>query len=336
MVKRPHRPVAKAIKKLHDEKQAAKHHHRPEPKPEPEPVHKKAAQQPKPPPPPPPEPPPPPPPPPAPEPPPPPVQATTTHQVGKLGRKTPVRTLQTMRLAVVTAKALDALGTPPPKPNNHLAGLTHKECPMLGNDLYNNSVCTGTAHLAMIRGVNIGAGVTPTQADVNNLYSAVTDPPFDPHDPSTDRGVSQITMLDYLKNTGWLGHKLKGYGSIDPTDFKHLKWAVQLSGGCRLGVNLTQSCLDQYAKNEPWSVTSDHDVIGGTEAILVDYDPTLLYVCVWDRWRQPVTYQWIMRYCEEAHLELDFAWVKAQGSAPTGQYLRDLEARTLEAMAIGT
>jgi hypothetical protein len=251
----------------------------------------------------------------------------------KLGRKPPILTMRSMRLAIATAKALDPLGVPPDESNDYIKSV-NPNCPMFGNDQYGDCTAADTGHMLMVRSANVGMPMTPTLQDVLNFYSDTTDPPFDPNDASTDNGANEVDVLNYLKSTGFLGHKLDSYGSVDPVDYNHMRWCVQLFGGCRIGVNLPQSAMDQFDANEPWDIKGDLTIVGGHDIPIVHYDPSYYYVCTWGRWKQPVTRAWMERFCDEAHPELAFDWIAKQGLAPSGFDLQDLEGKIKLAMDV--
>jgi hypothetical protein len=251
----------------------------------------------------------------------------------KLGCKPPIITMRSMRLAIATEKVLDPLGDPPPESNDYVKAAP-ATCPMFANDVYADCTAADTAHMLMIRGANVGMTIIPSDQDVLSLYSACTNPSFDPNDPSTDNGAVEVVVLNHLKVRGFMGYKLDAYGDVDPFNYNHMRWCVQLFGGCRVGVNLPQSAVDQFDANEPWDIKGDLTSIGGHDVPIVHYDPEYYYICSWGRWKQPVTRAWMERFCVEAHPELAYNWINKQGIAPSGFDLKALEEKIKLAMDI--
>ena len=120
-----------------------------------------------------------------------------------------------------------------------------------------NCVEADTAHTLTIRTANASsATVIPTITDVFNLYE---DFGFRPNQ-NIDPGTSELAMLQYLKAAGFLGHKLDNSATIDPGNIDHVKWSIQLFGGCRFGWALPDYAEQQFMYRQPW------DVQGGSQS----------------------------------------------------------------------
>jgi hypothetical protein len=246
----------------------------------------------------------------------------------KLGRKPARHTRRSLKSALVMARALDPLGAPPPASNDYTAAV---KVPwgMFANDRLGDCVCADTAHALMLRTANASSIVVPADSDVIALYEAVGG--YVPGDESTDNGCDETSMCEYLEKTGFLGHRSDATGAVDPQNLDHLKWCIQLFGTCRIGVDLPRSAMDQFEAGEPWDVRGDGAILGGHDVPLVKYDGAGMFYCVtWGR-LQPVTPAFVLKYTEEAHAELFFDWVQAQGVAPPGLDLDDL-AKKLAAL----
>lgn len=205
---------------------------------------------------------------------------------------------------------------------------------MFGNDQYGDCVFADDAHQEMLRTANVGTIWIPTTEEVLGLYSAVTG--FNPNDPSTDHGANELDLIEYLTKTGWEGRKLDGHANLDPSQYDQLRWAVCLFGASRLGVNLPQSAMDQFAAGEPWDMAGDDAPVGGHDVPLVGYDGDTWFIVTWGK-LQPVTQNWMdgvypdgTPYVEESHAELAKDWFDPQGFAPSHfnypQLLADLKA----------
>ena len=252
-----------------------------------------------------------------------------TFKLGKL----PARyTLRTMRTALAMAAVLDPLGTPPPSSNNYMAAAV-KAIPvpsMYGNDNVGDCVEVDSAYGLIIRTANTGTAVIPTTAQVLQLYEVFGYDPASGADPGTD----ELAMCQYLVSTGFLGHRLNNYATIDPTNINHIKWCIQLFGGCRVGWQLPQSAIQQFQENQPWdAIASGSPIAGGHDTRLVHYEGDDFYTATWGRWMQPVTLAFLSTYCDEAHPELAFDWIQSQGNSPSGFSLSDLQQKLQEAAA---
>ena len=247
------------------------------------------------------------------------------------GRKPAVFTRRSVLTASLMSPIFNALGAPPEACNDYI-GKVKVICPMYLNNRLGDCVPADTAHTLIIRSSNVGAGtaVVATDADVVKLYSAVGG--YVPGNDATDNGCVEEDMESYLRATGFLGHKADATASIDPTRQDYLKWGNQLFGHVRLGWNLPDYAEDQFEAREPWDVqTTGPQGISGHDTPLVDYRGGMFYVCTWGRWRQPVTPAFMAKYLEEAHAELFYDWIAAQGVAPSGFSLQAL-AEKLQAI----
>jgi hypothetical protein len=243
---------------------------------------------------------------------------------GQLGRKPAVHTRKTLKSALVMAKVLDKLGPPPDVSNDYLAAVTAKvgvDWGYMGNDAVGDCTIADTAHAMMLRTANASEIVIPTTEECLALYSAITG--YVPGNVTTDNGASEVDVCDYLERVGFLGHKSDATGVIDPSNTHHLKWCMQLFGSCRLGVNLPESAMTQSNTGQPWTVVPGSPIDGGHDVPILYYDKDWFYINTWGLITK-VSPEFIAQYCDEAHCELYFDWVRSQGTAPSGFSLDDL------------
>jgi hypothetical protein len=248
----------------------------------------------------------------------------------KMGKLPAVHTLRTMRTALAMAAILDTLGTPPPSSNNYIGKAISTPCNVYGNNTSGDCVEVDTAYGLIIRTANVGPPVVPTITDVLALYRVFG---YNP-EAGIDPGTSELAMCQYLKNVGFMGHRLNNYGTIDPGNVDHVKWCIQWFGSCRVGWRLPRYAQQQFNYNEPWAVQrGDQTIAGGHDTLLVHYEGDTFFTSTWGRWMQPVTRLFVTTFCEEAHPELAFDWIQAQGVSPSGFSLNDLELKLQEAAA---
>ena len=232
----------------------------------------------------------------------------------KCGRRPAVFTLRSVRSAVMMGAALEPLGAPPDASNDYVAAVT-VPWQNFANSRLGCCCCEDTAHTLMLRTANVGRIVVPAVADVVGLYSAVGG--YVVGDPATDRGCSEDAMCAYLRATGFLGHKADATVSVDPKNLDHVRWVVQLAGHCRLGLNLPGYAVDQFGAGRRWDVQSWGDQsTDGHDVPVVDYRGGLLYVVSWGK-IVPMTPAAVLAWAEEAHAELFYDWISAQGLSPS-------------------
>jgi len=243
------------------------------------------------------------------------------------GRRSPQHTVRSFRSMLLLGQALEPLGAAPAASNDYVAAV---EVPwhMFGNDTIGDCVAADTAHTLMLRTANTGQIVVPAESDVVALYSAVGG--YVVGDPTTDQGCDESAMCQYLVTHGFLGHKADVVGNIDPSSLDHVRWCVQLFGSCRIGLNLPLYAEDQFDNGKPWDVSSDGDQsTAGHDVPIVGYRGGMFDVVTWGR-LQPMTEAFFLKFCEEAHAELYFDWIAAQGTAPVGFDLETLAGRLRE------
>jgi hypothetical protein len=250
----------------------------------------------------------------------------------RFGKLAPKVTPHTWRSMALMRTTLDALGPPPAMSNDYTAAVKVPWGVFL-NDQLGDCVCADTGHTTMLRSANTGTMIKPADADIEKLYEIVGG--YNPADPTnTDNGCVESNMLWYLQNTGFLGQKLDEFVSIDPHSTDHVKWGIQLFGSVRIGFQVPQYAMDQFAAGKPWDLdpNGDQTIVGGHDVPLVFYsggDAVVFNAITWGK-SQPTTLPFLEKWCDEVHAELAFDWIQAQGTAPSGLNLNDLAASALE------
>lgn len=180
----------------------------------------------------------------------------------------------------------------------------------------------------MLRTANTSGIIVPTDDQVVAFYSATSG--YVPGNDATDNGADEAIVCQRLVSTGFLGHKADAVGRVDPQNFSHISWCIQLNGCCRVGLNLPGYAEDQFDAGQPWDVSAGGDQsTEGHDVPLVDYRGGLFYCVSWGK-KVPVTPGFLYKYCEEAWAELFFDWIAAQGAAPSGLDLGALAAKMKE------
>lgn len=243
----------------------------------------------------------------------------------KLGRNDFVHTAQTMARAVVMATHLGKLGTPPVASGPW--GMAVEKNPkftewgLMGNDSVGDCTCADVAHSLMLyTGLGKGPFTMPTAQDTLKLYSAITG--YNPSDPNTDQGADMVTVAKYIKDTGFLGHKIDDFGVLDPSNLDSVLWSVHLFGTCKIGIQVPSFAMDQFDNNQPWDYTGQpYTIEGGHDIPIFQYQAAvggpLFYVLTWGK-LQPMTFAFYKQFCMEAIAPVSADFCYATGMAPSG------------------
>lgn len=257
------------------------------------------------------------------------------------GRKPAIYTAGSVQRSHIMCAMLDSLGEPPPRSYDYAAAVTlqvHDDWGMLGNDQAGDCTCADSGHQLMLRTANTGKIVVPTVQDIFGMYADLTGFSLGP--PITnDNGANEVEVMQYLENKGLLGHFIQGHANLNVQNLKHLKWAVQIYGAARLGIQLPDSAEDQFDNDVPWDVRAGAKSVGGHDVCVVGYEPdgttTIYWIVSWGR-VMPVTEAFLLwtlddgtRVLEEAHAEASDDLLLATGDTPANynhaQLISDLQ-----------
>jgi hypothetical protein len=244
---------------------------------------------------------------------------TFDPSIVRLGKKSPRHDLRTLFLA----RYMTAL---PPAP----AAVDYSNIPTPYGAMDNNSLgcCTISAAGHLIQAWTGNAappGFVPADSDILTAYEQSCG--YKPGDPSTDQGGVEIDVLGYWKNTGIAGRKIAAYASINPKNVQEVMQAIDLFGGIYTGVSLPTSAQNQVGSL--WDVTAsspgDAGGWGGHALPILQYDSTGLTCITWGA-KQKMTWAWLQAYMDEAYAIITQDWIEADGQAPSGFNLAQLQA----------
>jgi hypothetical protein len=150
-----------------------------------------------------------------------------------------------------------------------------------GNDKYGDCGPTSSDnHRRATTKALTGAEADATQAQVFDLYSRSTNPPFDPKTGANDNGVDMVTMCAALKSGGLAGVKIVAYAKLEDTSDASVYAAIDLFGAVLFAVDLQTAQQDQSdAKNPVWDYKRSADW-GGHAIVAGAYDSTTGIVTV--------------------------------------------------------
>lgn len=198
------------------------------------------------------------------------------------------------------------------------------------NDQLGDCTIAAIAHAIQTWKINLGHNVN--LAKVSPLSSAILSAYEDwcgyvDGDPSTDNGGVELDVLNNWRKLGLGGtDRILAYADPAPADVLHIKQAVTLFGGVYLGFNVPQSAMDQNAAGLPWTVVPDDGgIVGGHAIWCPDYNPTYLYCITWGQ-RQALSWEFFLKYTDEAHALLSPDWINSSNFAPNGVDLAQLQA----------
>ncbi len=211
-----------------------------------------------------------------------------------------------------------------PAQANWTTGLTFA---MLGNSQYGDCVEAGYAHQVQVWGDNTGQPFVPTDAEALGAYTAITG--FNPSNPSTDQGTDMLTALGYWQSTGMAGIKITAYAKVNPLNQEEVCEAIAWYGGAYVGVQLPTSAQSQVGTE--WTVITGPNATpgswGGHCIPLCAYDQNTVTCVTWGA-LQPMTWEFLTTYCDEAFVMLSQEWIAGSGQSPSnlawGQLMADL------------
>jgi hypothetical protein len=191
--------------------------------------------------------------------------------------------------------------------------------PMYGNDRIGDCTFAATGHEIQAWSRYATSEATIPEAAVIEAYSAVSG--YDPATGANDNGANVQDVLAYWRKTGIGGHKIAGFAELSTlSNLTLAKQCLQIFGTVYLGINVTQSAMDQNRAGEPWDYVGDTNIIGG-HAIPVQYWATdvvgEIEVVTWGQ-RQRMTRSFWAHYVEEAWVVFSQDWLRVNGATVTG------------------
>ena len=186
---------------------------------------------------------------------------------------------------------------------------------MLGNDLVGDCTCAGVAHMIMNwqAVANAGSPIAFTDDQVLAAYSAITG--YNPNDPSTDQGAVELDVLNYWQQTGFQGHKIAGYVSLDCHNLDMIKAAIFLFGGVYTGFRVPDYIMDGRKTWE--SQPGSPNIAGGHCVPAFGYGRAGCAVCSWGDLYH-MNWQFWLDFFDEGYAVVAPEWIKASGVSPTG------------------
>lgn len=242
---------------------------------------------------------------------------TANHQFMKLGKKPPKHDPRTLLLADYLTGAL----TPPPAKIDWSGKV--KTLGMMVNDTVGDCTCAAAGHLRQIWTANNGAEITAPDSAILKAYEDISG--YTPGKPDTDTGCVELDVLNYWRKTGIGGDKIFGYVALELGNKTHVQLAIDMLGGCTIGLQLPLSAQRQSL----WSVVGGSQAVpgswGGHEVALIAYDAATLTCVTWGKLLK-MTWSFFSKYCDEAYGVLSQDWAAGAKVAPSGFTFAQLQA----------
>lgn len=195
---------------------------------------------------------------------------------------------------------------------------------MYDNDRVGDCTCASPAHIRMLDTVHTGTMVTPDPGAILAMYSAVSG--YDPATGENDNGAAITDVLNYWQTKGIEGNKILGWVQIDHTNIERVKQAMYLFSAVNIGFNVPSSAMDQFNRGQAWDVVNRPGAIEGGHCVpLFGYGAVGDSCVTWGK-RQEMTWNFFMKYCDEAYAIINQDWInKTSLLAPNGLNLAVLQ-----------
>ena len=240
------------------------------------------------------------------------------HSKMKLGRGFVKRDIRTLKLGNYLKKGLP----PAPIATDWTTGV--QNWGMMLNDQYGDCTIAAAAHAIQVWTAHAGAQVTLPDATILEYFEKWDG--YDPKNPTSDHGGSELNVLNQWRKGALGSHKLIAFADPAYDNLDEIRQAITLFGGVYIGVELpvtaqTQDIWDVVpngganAKSGSW---------GGHAVFVPKYDATSFTCVTWGELKQMTVAFW-NAYVDEAHALLSSDWFAAKGS-PSGFALAELKA----------
>jgi len=177
--------------------------------------------------------------------------------------------------------------------------------PMFGNDTHGDCVIAGRAHqtlrfeyLEQKRVLGIG------DADVLREWRL--------ENGGTEDGLVVLDSLKAWRARGWqVGkspYRIEAFAEVDRTRTAEVKRAIVMQVGVGIGLTLPYAALTQFNAGRTWDVVNgpngEPELAGGHYVYCPGYTRRGPVCVTWGR-RQPMTWAFLERYCDEAYAMVD-------------------------------
>lgn len=202
---------------------------------------------------------------------------------------------------------------------------------MFGNDILGDCTCAAIYHALQVWSVNSNPPMD-VDSDVRavQLYEECCG--YVPSDPNTDQGGVEQDVLSYWLNLGVPRgaltleprQNLTGFVEIDQRSLQNVKASIYDGGLVYIGFEVP--AYFNFSKVWDLDPGADDTIIGGHAVVLTGYnDQTSRFKLLsWGR-EYEMSYNFFLRFCDEAYFLVNSEWVAPSGQTPLGMDLEELE-----------
>lgn len=170
----------------------------------------------------------------------------------------------------------------------------HSLFPLHGNDRLQNAAVAAVAHAITAATLHRGAPIHVPSREVVERYLHLTG--------CSDQGLALTTVLNSFKLIfAGNGHGIRSFLSVDVSNLRQVRLAIQLFGGLCCGFQVTADCIEAFEAREPWRPGRVIDE--GHAACVIAYDPLGVQLISWGR-AQRATWDWWRECVDEAYVLL--------------------------------
>jgi hypothetical protein len=140
---------------------------------------------------------------------------------------------------------------------------------------------------------------------------------YDPVTGANDRGSLLINVLEEWRTRGFGTNRIAAHAGIDLRDPMNIREAVYYYGGAYCGIQLPQTAMEQTEAGLGWTVPWFSANLGGHAISVLSYNATHLWCVTWGA-VQVMTWEFFMKFADEAYAIINPLWLDASGLSPTG------------------
>jgi len=228
-----------------------------------------------------------------------------------LGRKAVITDSRTLKMGAYIGPDLP----PPPASVDWSNGQSSGWGMMLNNKLGCCTIC-GCAHAIQLWSKSLGTEITVPDSSVLAMYELWDG--YNPSDPNTDQGGIELNVLNQWKKSGFAGHNLLAFGTVNYHNVLQVQQCINLFGGLYIGLGLPISAQRQ----DVWDVVSDPvssepNSWGGHCVYVCGYDKYGISCITWGAVKK-MSVAFFLKYCDEAYALIGQDFFNAQGKNVAG------------------
>lgn len=245
---------------------------------------------------------------------------TIDHSAMKLGKQRARHDPRTLQLA----DYIDSTLLPPAPSSRDWGEHIGADWGMMLNDHIGDCTSAAAAHLVQGWTSNNKGTVTVGDPLILAAYEALTG--YDPTTGKNDTGAVETDVLNYWRHNGIAGHSIDAYVALEPGNRDHVRDAVNLFGGCYIGLAMPLSAQSQVTwKIPPGGAhgTGAPASWGGHTVAVVAYNSRRVTCVTWGALKH-MTWAFFDAYCDEAYAVLSPDWFSGM-TAPVGFDLKTLQ-----------